>query len=114
MADKEWSRIRTLDQDVWDSDLVAHPITHGADMTMLNDDGNNALHLVCSRSTAETLQRLVELSSATSATNLLEIPNKLGETCMHVAAGAGNATVLETLVNYGVDVYAVDLRKRTG
>ena len=34
VADKEWSRIRTLDQDVWDSDLVAHPITHGADMTI--------------------------------------------------------------------------------
>ena len=110
------SNERLLDQAASSGyvDVAEVLLTHGADMTMLNDDGNNALHLVCSRSTAETLQRLVELSSATSATNLLEIPNKLGETCMHVAAGAGNATVLETLVNYGVDVYAVDLRKRTG
>jgi len=33
-AEKEWSRIRTLDQDMHKNDLVAHPITHGKDMTI--------------------------------------------------------------------------------
>jgi len=34
VAEKEWSRIRTVDQNMHKNDLVAHPITHGADMTV--------------------------------------------------------------------------------
>ena len=56
------SNERLLDQAASSGyvDVAEVLLTHGADMTMLNDDGNNALHLVCSRSTAETLLLLKE------------------------------------------------------
>jgi len=87
-------------------------LSHGVDLLTLNEHGSSALHLACARSNSETLNGLLQLSSM-STQKLLKNTTRQGETCAHVAAGAGNVNILESLVRFGVDVYALDSRKRT-
>lgn len=77
--------------------LVAELLALGADITALNDDGNNALWLGCVSNNAVVVQRLIDAGIAIDNRNLL------GATALMYCASSGKAEMLKLLLDNGAD-----------
>uniref|UniRef100_A0A8C7FXS3 Ankyrin repeat domain 52a n=1 Tax=Oncorhynchus kisutch TaxID=8019 RepID=A0A8C7FXS3_ONCKI len=76
-----------------------------ADLTLLDDNGNTALHLACSK--AHEMCALLILGEIHNAT-LVNATNAALQMPLHLAARNGMATVVQALLSRGATVLAVD------
>ncbi|CAB1329969.1 unnamed protein product [Coregonus sp. 'balchen'] len=76
-----------------------------ADLTLLDDNGNTALHLACSK--AHEMCALLILGEIHNAT-LVNATNAALQMPLHLAARNGLATVVQALLSRGATVLAVD------
>uniref|UniRef100_A0A673WYZ6 Ankyrin repeat domain 52a n=1 Tax=Salmo trutta TaxID=8032 RepID=A0A673WYZ6_SALTR len=73
-----------------------------ADLTLLDDNGNTALHLACNKMCALLILGEIHNATLVNATNAaLQMP-------LHLAARNGMATVVQALLSRGATVLAVD------
>ncbi|XP_067653971.1 fibronectin type 3 and ankyrin repeat domains protein 1-like [Haliotis asinina] len=84
-------------------DVVEFLVDREADMSLVNSDGSNVLHLACRRGRLETVKLILPL-------NVVNINSRGGDSMTPVmeAARWGRRNVLEFLVGKGADVSLVD------
>ncbi|XP_071086322.1 ankyrin-3-like, partial [Haliotis cracherodii] len=84
-------------------ELVDFLVKKGADMTLVNNDGDNILHQACRGGDVETVEIVL-------AQNKLDINrrNKNGETPVMMAARAGHGELVDFLVKKGADMSIVN------
>ncbi|KAI6657328.1 ZDHHC-type palmitoyltransferase 6 [Oopsacas minuta] len=89
--------------------LVKFLISHGNDVTAVNQNGETAFHLACQSGSAYTVHIL--LNSITSPNECLSCRDNMGRTPVHHAAYSGNPEMLHYLyLNWGVDLNDRDIR----
>ncbi|XP_048242766.1 uncharacterized protein LOC124128465 isoform X2 [Haliotis rufescens] len=84
-------------------DVVKLLVNKGADVSLVDKDGNNILHYACMEGDVETVKCVL-------SRNMVDI-NSRGQrsrTPVMLAAGWGNGELVELLVNEGADVSLVD------
>jgi tetratricopeptide (TPR) repeat protein len=90
--------------------IVSLLLSHGADVSVVDTLGNNALHRVQSSSGG---LRVAQLLLAHSAAPGVDQRNNLGKTPLHLSAGFGNADMVGYLLEQHAHVDAKDLAGHT-
>ncbi|XP_071084414.1 ankyrin repeat domain-containing protein 50-like isoform X2 [Haliotis cracherodii] len=84
-------------------DVVEHLVSEGADVSLVDEDGNNILHYACWGGNVETVKCVLSL-------HVVDINSRGGrsQTPVMMAAWRGHRDVVELLVSEGADVSLVD------
>ena len=89
-------------------EVLQATIDHGADMNATDKDNCTALMLACANRHVDAIHILLK---AGSDTNIAKIDS---QTClMHAAIGHCSSTVLQAIIDHGVEVNATDKHSRT-
>lgn len=75
---------------------------------LLTTDGNNALHTSILCEQFQILQYFLILLSKMKHLKILNVKNNEGDSALHIALKMSNATVVELLLNVGVDLTTVN------
>jgi ankyrin repeat protein len=78
--------------------LVQLLLNHQPDITVVNKNGSNALHITTKRGHIEVVKVLI------SSNFPLEIPKSNGITAVGIAVHSGHSDILEVLVEAGADI----------
>ena len=75
-------------------------LDHGADLAILDKEGDSALHIAARQGSESTIEALLNAGVRINA------PNQKGQTPLHVAVLAGNLEAVDVLVDEAADVNA--------
>ncbi|XP_067653868.1 inversin-like [Haliotis asinina] len=100
----QWSRTPVM-QAAWKGhrDVVEFLVGRGADVSLVDSNGNNVLHFACAGGDLETVKLILSM-------NVVNINSRgwYNKTPVMMALGSGHRDVVEFLVGRGADVSLVD------
>ncbi|XP_072409775.1 B-cell lymphoma 3 protein [Chiloscyllium punctatum] len=88
--------------------IVRKLVTHGASGSLLDRNGQTAVHLACEHTSLDCLQAL--LLDVSHQRPDLEIRNYQGYTPLHVSVNSYQKEIVEFLLEQGADIDAVDIK----
>ncbi|XP_059489715.1 uncharacterized protein LOC132204878 [Neocloeon triangulifer] len=83
--------------------MCRYLVDRGADLSAVNSEGNDALHLACINGKFENVKYLIGLNGFS-----VEKKGENGRTALHWAAFRGHVTMIKFLLSKGADVNALD------
>ncbi|TTY87653.1 NF-kappa-B inhibitor alpha [Bagarius yarrelli] len=83
--------------------VVERLLKAGCDPTLVDDNGNTALHVAC-RTGSLACFGLLTQNCAEFLPSILQTPNYSGQKCLHVVAVNGFLSLVESLLYFGADI----------
>ncbi|KAL7872756.1 hypothetical protein AOLI_G00118270 [Acnodon oligacanthus] len=85
--------------------IVERLLKAGCDPTLVDDNGNTALHISC-RTGSLTCFGLLTQHCPDQLPAILQTPNYSGQKCLHLVAIQGYLSLVESLISLGADINA--------